>query len=107
MTRVREAVHTVSFVDEYCAHFRTLFANVRHFEQFTTLHLDLLAQTKRKSLLKSPCFGGHRYTWGDSPEQVFACRNTCHPIRRSVAPRRSGWHAPAGSRMPRLLANSA
>ncbi len=50
MTKVREATHTVAFVDEYCAQYRALFANVRHFEQFTALHLGLLAETKRKSL---------------------------------------------------------
>jgi SRSO17 transposase len=50
MTKVREAAHTVAFVDEYCAHFRALFANVRHFDQFAALHLGLLAETKRKSL---------------------------------------------------------
>lgn len=50
MTKVREATHTVAFVDDYCAHYRALFANVRHFEQFTALHLGLLAETKRKSL---------------------------------------------------------
>ena len=50
MTKVREAVHTVALVDEYCAHYRALFANVRHFEQFTALQLGLLAETKRKSL---------------------------------------------------------
>ncbi len=37
MTKVREAAQTVAFVDEYCAHFRTMFANVRHVEQFTAL----------------------------------------------------------------------
>lgn len=50
LTKVREAAQTVAFVDEYCAHYRALFANVRHFEQFTALHLGLLAETKRKSL---------------------------------------------------------
>lgn len=40
----------MGFVDAYCAHYRALFANVRHFEQFTALHLGLLAETKRKSL---------------------------------------------------------
>lgn len=50
MTRIRAATTTVAFVDEYCAQYRPLFANVRHFEQFTQLHLGLLAETKRKSL---------------------------------------------------------
>ncbi len=50
MSKVREASHTVAFIDDYCAHYRGLFANVRHFEQFCALHVGLLAETKRKSL---------------------------------------------------------
>ena len=42
--------HTVAFIDEYCAHYRSVFHNVRHFEQFTQLILGLVAETKRKSL---------------------------------------------------------
>ena len=50
MTRVRPAAPTVAFIDQYCAQYRPLFSNVRHFEQFTALHLGLLAETRRKSL---------------------------------------------------------
>lgn len=50
MSRVRPATPTVAFVDQYCAQYRGLFHNVRHFEQFTALHLGLLAETRRKSL---------------------------------------------------------
>jgi SRSO17 transposase len=50
MTRVRPATPTVAFIDEYCARYRDLFHDVRHFEQFTALHLGLLAETRRKSL---------------------------------------------------------
>jgi len=50
MTRTRPAAPTVAFVDEYCAQFRSLFGNVRHFEQFTALHVGLLAETRHKSL---------------------------------------------------------
>ena len=50
MTKARKAAKTVAFVDDYCAHYRSVFANVRHFEQFTQLELGLLAETKRKSL---------------------------------------------------------
>jgi SRSO17 transposase len=50
MTRVREATHTVACIDAYCAHYRAVFHNVRHFEQFTQLILGMLAETKRKSL---------------------------------------------------------
>jgi len=50
MSRVREASPTVSFIDAYCAHYRWVFHNVRHFEQFTQLVMGLVAETKRKSL---------------------------------------------------------
>lgn len=50
MTKIRPAAPTVAFIDQYCAHYRSLFHNVRHFEQFTALHLGLLAETRRKSL---------------------------------------------------------
>jgi SRSO17 transposase len=50
MSRTRPATPTVAFIDQYCARYRDLFHNVRHFEQFTALHLGLLAETRRKSL---------------------------------------------------------
>jgi SRSO17 transposase len=50
MTKPREPTHTVAFVDDYCAHYRAVFPNVRQFEQFTHLELGLVAETKRKSL---------------------------------------------------------
>jgi SRSO17 transposase len=40
----------VACIDAYCAHYRAVFHNVRHFEQFTQLELGMLAETKRKSL---------------------------------------------------------
>ena len=50
MTRTRPATPTVAFIDQYCAQYRSLFSNVRHFEQFTALHVGLLAETRRKTL---------------------------------------------------------
>jgi SRSO17 transposase len=50
MPKVREATHTVACIDAYCAHYRAVFHNVRHFEPFTQLELGMLADTKRKSL---------------------------------------------------------
>src|SRR5258708_16594594 len=50
MSKVRPATPTVAFIDQYCAQYRDLFQNVRHFEQFTALHLGLLAETLHKSL---------------------------------------------------------
>ena len=50
MTKARDPVPTVAFIDDYCAHYRSVFPNVRQFEQFTHLELGLTAETKRKSL---------------------------------------------------------
>jgi len=50
MTKTRPATPTVAFIDQYCAQYRSLFKNVRHFEHFTALHLGLLAETRHKSL---------------------------------------------------------
>ncbi len=50
MTKPRDPTHTVAFVDDYSAHDRAVFPNVRQFEQFTHLELGLVAETKRKSL---------------------------------------------------------
>src|SRR5258707_12122353 len=50
MTKPRQPTQTVAFVDDYCAHYRAVFPNVRQVEQFTRLELGLIAETKRKSL---------------------------------------------------------
>src|SRR5258708_26926679 len=50
MTKPREPTPTVAFVDDYCAHYRAVFPNVRQRDQFTHLELGLVAETKRKSL---------------------------------------------------------
>jgi len=50
MSKTRLATPTVAYIDQYCAQYRELFHNVRHFEQFTALHLGLLAETRRKTL---------------------------------------------------------
>jgi SRSO17 transposase len=50
MSKTRPATPTVAFIDQYCAQYRFLFQNVRHFEHFTALHLGLLAETRHQSL---------------------------------------------------------
>lgn len=57
MTRPREPAHTVALIDEYCARYRKVFTDVRHFEQFTQLELGLLAEAQRKSLPRLAQFG--------------------------------------------------
>jgi SRSO17 transposase len=46
----REAIVTVSFVDEYCAAYQHLFPEVRSFQYFKYLHLGMISQLKRKTL---------------------------------------------------------
>ena len=50
MVASREAVSTVTFLDNYCAVYRNLFADVRSFEAFKFLHLGLISEIPRKSL---------------------------------------------------------
>lgn len=50
MGTAREAVPTVTFVDEYCAAYRDLFEDVRSFEHLCLWHLGLISDLPRKSL---------------------------------------------------------
>jgi len=50
MNLPREAIATVSFVDQYCAAYQHLFPEVRSFECFKFLHLGMISEPKRKSL---------------------------------------------------------
>lgn len=50
MNLAREPQKTVHFVDQYCAYYQELFPDVRSFEQFTYLHLGLIAELPRKTL---------------------------------------------------------
>jgi SRSO17 transposase len=50
MVTPREAVSTVTFIDNYCAIYRDLFADVRSYEAFKFLHLGMISEVSRKSL---------------------------------------------------------
>ena len=50
MVAPREAVSTVTFIDNYCALYQNVFADVRSFEAFKFLHLGMLSGIPRKSL---------------------------------------------------------
>jgi SRSO17 transposase len=50
MNLPRDAITTVSFVDQYCAVYQNLFPEVRSFECFKFLHLGMISEIKRKSL---------------------------------------------------------
>ncbi len=46
----RDAHPTVALVDEYCAEYKDLFKEVRNYECFKYLHLEIISTIKRKSL---------------------------------------------------------
>ena len=50
MTIARPATETVAFVDDYCAAYRNLFADVRSFDHFTRLQLSLISDLSHTSL---------------------------------------------------------
>ena len=50
MDKPRAARPTLKFIDEYCAHYRNLFSDVRSFEAFKHLHVGMLSSLKRKTL---------------------------------------------------------
>lgn len=50
MVAPREAVSTITFIDNYCAVYRDLFVDVRSFEAFKFLHLGMVSEIPRKSL---------------------------------------------------------
>jgi SRSO17 transposase len=50
MSVPREPKATISFVDQYCAYYRAVLPEVRSFEQFTALHLGMIAELPRKTL---------------------------------------------------------
>jgi hypothetical protein len=48
-TPPRAATPTVGFIDQYCHSYRSLFEDVRHFEAFKFLHLEMVSEIPRKS----------------------------------------------------------
>jgi SRSO17 transposase len=50
MTTARQAIATVTFVDEYAERYQDLFPDVRSFEQFKYLLVGMLSEIKRKTL---------------------------------------------------------
>jgi SRSO17 transposase len=51
VTPPRDAASIVGFIDDYCWIYRSLFKEVRHYESFKYLHLGMLSEISRKSLL--------------------------------------------------------
>lgn len=50
MVEPRQAVTTVTFIDNYCTIYRNLFSDVRSFEAFKFIHLGMISEIPRKSL---------------------------------------------------------
>ena len=50
MVQPRAAQPTVTFIDDYCEQYRSIFPEVRSFEAFKYLHVGMLSEIKRKTL---------------------------------------------------------
>ena len=50
MVQPRAPQPTVTFIDEYCERYRSIFPEVRSFEAFKYLHVGMLSDIKRKTL---------------------------------------------------------
>ncbi len=50
MSKARQAIPTVTFVDEYCQRYQDLFPDVRSFEAFKYLLVGMLSELKRTTL---------------------------------------------------------
>ena len=50
MSVPRKPRTTLGFVDQYCALYQDLFADVRSFDYFKWLHVGLTSESPRKSL---------------------------------------------------------
>jgi len=50
MIEQRKPIATVGFIDQYCQAYRSLFGDVRSFEQFKFLHVGMLSELPRKTL---------------------------------------------------------
>lgn len=69
------AGQTVGFVDEYCEAYRNLFSDVCSFECFKYLHVGLISEIPRKSLL--------------AIAQIVGCKD-------GFAPQSGRWHQTPG-----------
>ena len=50
MSKARQAIPTVAFIDEYGRLYQDVFPDVRSFEHFKFLHVGMLSDIKRKTL---------------------------------------------------------
>src|SRR5215472_6568023 len=58
MSKARQAVATVTFIDEYCQLYQDLFPYVCSFEHFKFLEVGMLSEIKRKTLPAIARVGG-------------------------------------------------
>jgi SRSO17 transposase len=58
MSKARQAIPTITFIDEYCQRYQDLFPDVRSFEHFKFLHVGMLSEIKRKTLPAIAKVGG-------------------------------------------------
>jgi SRSO17 transposase len=93
MSKAREAVPTVTFLDEYCQLYQDLFPDVRSFEHFKYLHVGMLSEIKRKTLPAIAKVGGdldpqalHHFV----ANARLLCRRGAHETADLVTPSASG-----------------
>jgi SRSO17 transposase len=58
MSKTRQAIPTVTFVDEYGKLYQDLFPDVRSFEHFKFVHIGMLSDIKRKTIPAIAKVGG-------------------------------------------------
>jgi hypothetical protein len=68
MVLPQPAQTSVTFVDDYCQYYRHLFREVRTFEAFKGLHLGIISELPRKSLVL----------------QLYLCREKVRPFEVMV-----------------------
>ena len=82
MSKARQAVPTVPFIDEYSSLYQDLFPDVRSFDHFKFLQVGMLWEIKRKTLPASAKVGGdldpqalHHFV----ANARLLCRRAAHP----------------------------
>jgi SRSO17 transposase len=97
MSVPREPKATVRFVDQYCSYYRAVFPEVRSFEQFTALHLGMIAELPRKTL---PAIAAMPLAPGQAIVRPMASRRLAAP---TLAPGRQGLYPARLLRLPPVV----
>ena len=94
MSKARQAIPTITFVDEYCRLYQDLFPDVRSFEHFKFLHIGMLSEIKRKTLPAIARVGGDL-----DQEALHHFVANARLLRRRVAQETAHFVTPGESRV--------